>query len=95
MCVAEFMRILLDKEHMDWDEAWQQTVKTMSYTNHTIMAEALEKWPVEMLAKVQPRILQIIQEIDRRYALELEGKKIMTSSNGHGSSKTAWSRWLI
>lgn len=75
MCVAEFMRILLDKEHMDWDEAWQQTVKTMSYTNHTIMAEALEKWPVEMLAKVQPRILQIIQEIDRRYALELEGKK--------------------
>lgn len=75
MCVAEFMRILLDKEHIDWDEAWQQTVKTMSYTNHTIMAEALEKWPVEMLATVQPRILQIIQEIDRRYALELEGKK--------------------
>lgn len=75
MCVAEFMRILLDEKHLDWEVAWEQTVKTMSYTNHTIMAEALEKWPLEMLEKVQPRILQIIQEIDRRYALELAGKR--------------------
>ncbi|KRL86131.1 glycogen/starch/alpha-glucan phosphorylase [Ligilactobacillus apodemi] len=75
MCVAEFMRILLDEEHLDWDVAWKQTVQTMSYTNHTIMAEALEKWPVDMLATVQPRILQIIEEIDRRYVEELTGKK--------------------
>lgn len=75
LCVAEFMRLLLDEEHMDWDTAWNQTVKTMSYTNHTIMAEALEKWPLDMLEKVQPRILQIIQEIDRRFVLSLEDKK--------------------
>ncbi len=71
MCVAEFMRILLDDEKMGWDEAFDQTVKTMSYTNHTIMSEALEKWPVSLIERVQPRIMQIIAEIDRRYALEL------------------------
>ena len=71
MCVAEFMRILLDDEKMGWDEAFDQTVKTMSYTNHTIMSEALEKWPVCLIERVQPRIMQIIAEIDRRYALEL------------------------
>ena len=71
MCVAEFMRILLDDEKMGWDEAFDQTVKTMSYTNHTIMSEALEKWPVYLIERVQPRIMQIIAEIDRRYALEL------------------------
>lgn len=71
MCVAEFMRILLDDEKMGWDEAFDQTVKTMSYTNHTIMSEALEKWPVSFIERVQPRIMQIIAEIDRRYALEL------------------------
>ena len=56
---------------MGWDEAFDQTVKTMSYTNHTIMSEALEKWPVSLIERVQPRIMQIIAEIDRRYALEL------------------------
>ena len=71
MCVAEFMRILLDDEKMGWDEAFDQTVKTMSYTNHTIMSEALEKWPVSLIERVQPRIMQIIAEIDRRYALKL------------------------
>ena len=74
MCVAEFMRILLDDEKMGWDEAFDQTVKTMSYTNHTIMSEALEKWPVSLIERVQPRIMQIIAEIDRRYALELAKK---------------------
>ncbi|SEM94875.1 starch phosphorylase [Ligilactobacillus sp. WC1T17] len=74
MCVAELMRILLDDEKLSWEDAWKQTVQVMSYTNHTIMAEALEKWPLYMLEKVQPRLVQIIQEIDRRYALELEAK---------------------
>lgn len=73
MCVAEFMRILIDEEKMAWEKAWDLTVKVMSYTNHTIMAEALEKWPTWMLANVCPRILQIIQEIDRRFVKEMTG----------------------
>lgn len=74
MSVAELMRILVDEEHMSWDDAWKQTVAVMSYTNHTIMAEALEKWPVHIMQQVQPRILQIIQEIDRRFVEEKQGK---------------------
>lgn len=74
MSVAELMRILVDEEHMSWDDAWKQTVAVMSYTNHTIMAEALEKWPVHIMQQVQPRILQIIQEIDRRFVEEKQGQ---------------------
>ena len=74
MSVAELMRILVDEEHMSWDDAWKQTVAVMSYTNHTIMAEALEKWPVHIMQQVQPRIIQIIQEIDRRFVEEKQGK---------------------
>lgn len=73
LCVAEFMRLLLDEEKMSWERAWNVTVKVMSYTNHTIMAEALEKWPVDMLQSVQPRIYQIIEEIDRRFIEEMTG----------------------
>nr|WP_159721798.1 glycogen/starch/alpha-glucan phosphorylase [Enterococcus sp. CSURQ0835] len=73
MCVAEFMRILVDEEKMPWEKAWDVTVKVMSYTNHTIMAEALEKWPTWMLKDVCPRILQIIEEIDRRFVQEMTG----------------------
>lgn len=74
MCVAEFMRILLDEEHLSWEKAWEQTVKTMSYTNHTIMAEALETWDIPLLNEIQPRILQIIAEIDHRFVAHLAGK---------------------
>ncbi|MCI1881287.1 MAG: glycogen/starch/alpha-glucan phosphorylase [Sporolactobacillus sp.] len=71
LCIPEMMRLLLDEEKMDWEHAWHLTVNVMSYTNHTIMAEALEKWPVEMLQMLLPRIFQIIEEIDRRYVADM------------------------
>ncbi|MBP2099739.1 starch phosphorylase [Enterococcus rivorum] len=71
LCVAELMRILLDDEDLSWERAWDITVKVMSYTNHTIMAEALEKWPVHMMQELLPRMYQIIQEIDRRFLEEM------------------------
>lgn len=74
MAVAELMRLLVDDYHMDWDEAWDITVKVMSYTNHTIMAEAMEKWDINMMNQLLPRIMQIITEIDRRYIISLTGK---------------------
>ena len=67
VAVAEFMRILLDEEDLGWNEAWDITTKCCAYTNHTIMAEALEKWPIDLFSKLLPRIYQIIQEIDRRF----------------------------
>ena len=67
LCIPELMRILLDEEGFSWDEAWDITTRVMSYTNHTILAEAVEKWPVEMMKKLLPRIYMIIEEIDRRY----------------------------
>lgn len=65
--VAELMRILVDEEGLEWDDAWDITCKTCAYTNHTIMAEALEKWPIELFSRLLPRVYQIIEEIDRRY----------------------------
>ncbi|MDE5778128.1 MAG: glycogen/starch/alpha-glucan phosphorylase [Lachnospiraceae bacterium] len=65
--VAELMRILVDEEGLEWDDAWEITTKTCAYTNHTIMAEALEKWPIELFSRLLPRVYQIIEEIDRRY----------------------------
>lgn len=67
LCIPELMRILIDEEGMDWDETWNITVDTMSYTNHTIMPEALEKWPIELFKILLPRIYMIIEEIDRRF----------------------------
>lgn len=67
VAVAELMRILLDEEGLGWNEAWDITTKCCAYTNHTIMAEALEKWPIDLFSKLLPRIYQIIQEIDRRF----------------------------
>ncbi|MDD6331352.1 MAG: glycogen/starch/alpha-glucan phosphorylase, partial [Clostridium sp.] len=72
--VAELMRILMDEEGMEWDEAWEITTHTCAYTNHTIMAEALEKWPIELFSRLLPRIYQIIEEINRRYVAEIEAK---------------------
>lgn len=73
MCVAEFMRLLVDDEQLSWERAWNLTKEVMSYTNHTIMAEALEKWPISMMESVCPRIYQIIEEIDRRFVEEMTG----------------------
>ena len=73
MCVAEFMRLLVDEEEMGWERAWNLTQEVMSYTNHTIMAEALEKWSINMMRSVCPRIYQIIEEIDRRFVEEMTG----------------------
>ena len=72
MTVAELMRILLDEEGMTWEEAWDITTHTCAYTNHTIMAEALEKWPIEIFSRLLPRIYQIVEEINRRFLLEVE-----------------------
>ena len=74
MTVAELMRILIDEEGMEWDEAWDITTHTCAYTNHTIMAEALEKWPIELFSKLLPRVYQIIEEINRRFLMEIQQK---------------------
>ena len=74
VAVAELMRILLDEEGLSWDEAWEITTKTCSYTNHTIMAEALEKWPIDIFSRLLPRIYQIVEEINRRFLDELNAK---------------------
>ncbi len=72
VAVAELMRILLDEEDLGWNEAWEITTKTCAYTNHTIMSEALEKWPVDLFSRLLPRVYQIIQEIDRRFILKIQ-----------------------
>ena len=74
MTVAELMRILLDEEKLEWDDAWDSTTHTCAYTNHTIMAEALEKWPIELFSKLLPRVYQIIEEINRRFIEEINQK---------------------
>ena len=74
VAVAELMRILMDEHGLEWDEAWEVTTKTCAYTNHTIMAEALEKWPIELFSRLLPRIYQIVEEINRRFIIEIETK---------------------
>jgi starch phosphorylase len=74
VAVAELMRILVDEEGLGWDEAWEVTTKTCAYTNHTIMAEALEKWPIELFSRLLPRVYQIIEEINRRFVEEIKAK---------------------
>nr|WP_288651313.1 glycogen/starch/alpha-glucan phosphorylase [uncultured Dorea sp.] len=71
VAVAELMRLLLDEEGLGWDEAWEITTKTCAYTNHTIMAEALEKWPIDLFSRLLPRVYRIIQEIDRRFVAKI------------------------
>ncbi len=71
VAVAELMRILVDEHELDWDDAWEITKKTCAYTNHTIMSEALEKWPIELFSRVLPRIYMIVEEINRRFCKNL------------------------
>ena len=74
VAVAELMRILIDEEGLGWDQAWDITTKCCAYTNHTIMSEALEKWPIELFSRLLPRVYQIIEEINRRFILEIQAK---------------------
>ena len=74
VAVAELMRILLDDYKLEWDEAWEVTSKTCAYTNHTIMSEALEKWPIELFSRLLPRIYQIVEEINRRFVNAIQAK---------------------
>ena len=74
LAIPELMRILVDEEGLSWDDAWRITTNTISYTNHTILAEALEKWPIDMFRTLLPRIYMIVEEINRRYCNELNSK---------------------
>ena len=74
VAVAELMRILMDEEGLGWDEAWEITTKSVAYTNHTIMSEALEKWPIELFSRLLPRVYQIIEEINRHFIAEIQAK---------------------
>lgn len=74
VAVPELMRILLDEEGLDWEEAWEVTTKTCAYTNHTIMSEALEKWPIDLFSRLLPRIYQIVEEINRRFINKIKAK---------------------
>ncbi len=81
VAVPELMRILMDEYYLTWDEAWEVTTKTCAYTNHTIMAEALEKWPIELFSRLLPRIYQIVEEINRRFIKDIEAKYAGTDVN--------------
>ena len=74
VAVAELMRILMDEEGLGWDKAWQVTTKCVAYTNHTIMSEALEKWPIDLFSRLLPRVYQIIEEINRRFILQIQAE---------------------
>ena len=74
VAVAELMRILVDEEGLSWDEAWDITTHSVAYTNHTIMAEALEKWPIDIFKRLLPRVYQIVEEINRRFVIEIQNR---------------------
>ncbi len=74
VAIAELMRLLMDEHDLSWEEAWEITTHACAYTNHTIMAEALEKWPIELFSRLLPRIYQIVEEINRRIILEIQKK---------------------
>ena len=76
VAVAELMRILLDEEDLSWEDAWDITTHCVAYTNHTIMAEALEKWPIEIFQRLLPRVYQIVEEINRRFVLHVESEEL-------------------
>ena len=90
VAVAELMRILMDEEGLEWDEAWDVTTKTVAYTNHTIMSEALEKWPLELFSRLLPRIYQIVEEINRRFVEEIKTKL----SGRPGKNSARWQSFM-
>ena len=97
LTIPELMRVLLDEEELEWEEAWDITTKTCAYTNHTIMSEALEKWPIELLSRLLPRIYMIIEEINRRFCLRLVDEFHLSKERIHnmsiimdGQIKMAW-----
>lgn len=86
IAVAELMRVLVDENDVPWDDAWEITTKVCAYTNHTIMSEALEKWPIELFSRLLPRIYMIIEEINRRFCIELVQKYGNNPSKIHDMS---------
>ena len=92
VAVPELMRLLIDVEGLSWEDAWEVTSKTCAYTNHTIMAEALEKWPIDLFSKLLPRIYQIVQEIDRRFLIKVRemypGNEEKVRKNGNPYERT-------
>ena len=86
LCVPELMRILIDEEHYDWDAAWDMTVKSISFTNHTVLPEALEKWPISMVSELLPRVYQIIEEINRRFVEEMNTRYPDQTARNHNIS---------
>lgn len=73
LCIPELMRVLMDEEDLEWDEAWDITTRTVSFTNHTVMPEALERWPIDLMERLLPRVYMIVEEIDRRYRESIDG----------------------
>jgi len=82
IAIAEIMRLLVDVQHLGWEEAWDLTRKCCNYTNHTVMPEALEKWPLEMMERLLPRHVQIIGEINRRWLEKLANNMVMVQWSG-------------
>ena len=92
VAVPELMRLLIDQEGLSWEEAWEVTSKTCAYTNHTIMAEALEKWPIDLFSRLLPRIYQIVQEIDRRFLIKVNEMLGLQLASIHN---LAFYLWLV
>ncbi|SHI13512.1 starch phosphorylase [Sporobacter termitidis DSM 10068] len=89
LCAPELMRLLLDEEHLEWDEAWSITTRTIAYTNHTVMPEALERWPIDLFRQLLPRIYMIVEEIDRRFRESADRSK----PNWHDAMKATAILW--
>ena len=83
LVVPELMRILLDDYNLEWDDAWEITKRTCAFTNHTIMSEALEKWPIELFSRLLPRIYQIVEEINRRFAAFIDSRNYPNAHEKH------------